>query len=159
MKTTKYIGAISMAFLLTSGSVNAQDTDENVGDEGELTMTLIPDANADLPEAVTRMIELPESASDEGRANSAGGLETANDARTRRQAGLDTANDAKERGREFGADMAEAAQNNRANAGRGATPDRPNFPDLPDLPDSVPDSVPDLPEGPNPPNPPGPPGG
>jgi hypothetical protein len=151
MKTTKYIGAISMAFLLIAGAVNAQDTDE-----GELTMTLIPDANANLPEAVTRMIELPESASDEGRANSAGGLETANDARTRRQAGLDTANDAKERGREFGADMAEAAQNNRANAGRGATPERPNFPDLPD---SVPDSVPDLPEGPNPPNPPGPPGG
>jgi hypothetical protein len=159
MKAIKFMSAISAAFLLTAGSVNAQDTDENIGDEGELTMTLIPDANANLPEAVTRMIELPESASNEGRTNSAGGLETANDARTRRQAGLETANDARERGREFGADMAEAAQSNRENVGRGAMPDRPNFPDLPNLPGSVPDSVPDRPEGPNPPNPPGRPGG
>ena len=148
MKAAKFLGALSLAFLLSAGLADAQGTDEDPGDEGELTITLIPDPEADLPEAVTKTIELPEFASDEGRTNSADGLEIANEARNRRQAGLDTAADARERGAEFGADMAEAAQENRENAGRGSAPDRPDLPDLPDLPD-----------GPNPPNPPGPPGG
>lgn len=149
MKSATFLGTLSLAFLLGAGLAHAQGTDEDPGDEGELTITLIPDPEADLPEAVTKTIELPEAASDEGRMRSTDGRAIADDRLELRQAGLDTAAEAREFGREFGENMAEAAKENRENFSRGNAPDLPELPDLPDLPDGP---------NPNPPNPPGPPG-
>ena len=134
MRSIKSLSTASLALLLfITGSIYAQETDENTGDEGELTITLISDPLADLPEAVTKQISLPlPNASDAGNEHSADGRAIADDRLERRQAGLD---------------MAEAAQENRENFSRGYAPDLPELPVLPDLPD-----------GPTPPNPPGPPG-
>lgn len=148
MRSAEFLSALSLAFLLSAGSAYAQATDEDAGNEGDLTITLIPDPEADLPEAVTKQISLPlPNASDAGNEHSADGRAIADDRLERRQAGLDTAAEAREFGREFGENMAEAAKENRENFSRGNAPDLPALPDLPDLPD-----------GPNPPNPPGPPG-
>ena len=135
MRSIKSLSAASLALLLfITGSIYAQETDENTGDEGELTITLIPDPQADLPEAVTKQISLPlPNASDAGNEHSADGRAIADDRLERRQAGLD---------------MAADAQENRENFSRGNAPDLPELPDLP----------PNLPDGPTPPNPPGPPG-
>ncbi len=140
-KLSKLLG---LAVLLSAQSTFAQDADDNAGSEdGEITIMLIADPNAQLPEAVTNYIELPMSASPEGQANN--GLETANE---NRQRGLEIVLDAQERGREFGQDMAEAAQESVENLGRGrGLENRPDPPDPPGPPDT-----------PGPPNPPGPPG-
>ena len=133
MKSVGLLSGLSLALLLIAGSAHAQTTDEGAGDVGELTITLIPDPQADLPEAVTKQISLPLlNASNAGNEHSADGRVIADDRLERRQAGLD---------------MAADAQENRENFSRGNAPDLPELPDLPDLPD-----------GPTPPNPPGPPG-
>ena len=81
MRFVKSLSAASLALLLfITGSIYAQETDENTGDEGELTITLIPDPQADLPEAVTKQISLPlPNASDAGNEHSADGRAIADD--------------------------------------------------------------------------------
>lgn len=118
-------------------AAQAPSDDETVPEELELTMTLMP-ADAELPDAVTKTIELPTAASESGVAASEQGLATANGARQNRQEGFDAAADARERGQEFGEAMAEQARENREDAGRGDPPvTPPNGPpdDLPVPPD------------------------
>lgn len=113
----------------------AQDSDAD--DEIESTIRLMGEAEAELPDAVTKEISLPAAAIENSAAveKAVNGLQNANANRERREAGQDNAAEAKERG----AEMAEEARQNRENRGRSE-----NRPDRPDRPD--------------PPNPPGPPG-
>jgi hypothetical protein len=109
--------AFPALLLLAAAAAHAQGADETVGDD--LTMRLITDASATLPEAVTRQIELPQSAAEATEA-STHGLATANAARAgdhplpgaadQAQDGLDTAAAARDDGRLFGADTAAAAR-------------------------------------------------
>lgn len=149
MKSAEFLSALSLVFLLSAGSAYAQDPGEDPGDEGEMTIRLIPDPDTDLPGAVTKPIALPDAASGgEGVMNSAAGLAMAAGRLQRRQDGLDTAAAARADGRAFGAAMVEAAQADRANLSRANASDLPTPPDLPNLP----------PDGPNPPGQPNPPG-
>lgn len=123
--------------LAPGAAAQAPSDDEEVPEELELTMTLMP-ADAELPDAVTKTIELPPAASDTGVAASERGPSTASDAKQNRQEGHDAAADARERGQEFGEAMAEQARENREDAGRGDPPvTPPNGPpdDLPGPPD------------------------
>lgn len=71
-----------------------------VADDKPLDVTIrVVTSPADLPEAVTKTIELPPTASDV--------------ARERAARGLDTANQAREQGREFGRSVAEEAKARR----------------------------------------------
>lgn len=121
----KYTLTIATIMLLFSFSLAlAEDSD----DSGELdaTMRLMDDAEAVLPDAVTRTIQLPEHLRIDTVAvdKSAKGLETANAARDNqhRKDGLDNASEARERAN----DMAEAAKEDRENRGRDNRPDPPN---------------------------------
>lgn len=164
MRRVRIWGAACLG-LAIGGPVHAQIDDLDV------TMTLIP-TDAELPDAVTRQIVLPQSAAAEGVENSAEGLATANSRRAaaaerpaaaseRRAAGLaraagrrvafDAAADARARGADFGAEIGEAARQNRESFIRGDSGLDLPIPDhLPDLPDQRPD-LPDLPELPVPP--------
>jgi hypothetical protein len=126
---------------------------EAPGDDLDITMTLMPEGS-ERPDAVTRELTLPvfpegdEAAgepipSEQGVANSANGLDIANQARAD--------------GRAFGQAAAEAAQENREDLGRGSRPDDlPGPPDdLPGPPDNLPSQPEDLPGPPD--NVPGPP--
>ena len=137
MKLADLLMLTTAASLLSCSWAHAQVA-ENSGSDGgdqslDLTMTLLPEG-ATLPDAVTRVIELPEAASDRARDSANPGLESADNARERRDTGLEIAADAIEGGREFGQAMREQAQESRENAGRADPPDRP------ELPDHVPDS-------------------
>jgi hypothetical protein len=118
------------------------------GEEGapvetlDVTMRLMPEG-ATLPDAVTKVIELPAAAADQATESAAPGLETANEARDNR--GAEQAADAAEQGRERGQQMREQAQENRENAGRGEPP-------------ATPPGAPNGPPGGPPANPPGGPG-
>jgi len=105
---------IGMALILLSANVAwAQD-----GGEAESTIRLMGAAEAELPEAVTKVITLPAAvAVDTAAVESAvraRGLTTANDNRQGREDGLAQADEARERN----ADMANEAQGNRENRGR-----------------------------------------
>lgn len=127
----------TFAFAFIGGPAFAQATPEGDADEIlEPTIALLPE-DADLPDAVTNAIELPEVASAEAIERSTKGLETANLAR--------------EDGRAFGEAAAAAAQENRENVSRGSRPDLSEL-----LPDQVP-AVPTIPDLPNLPDVPGPP--
>ena len=122
------------ALLVSSGNAWAQDDTD--GDEAETTIRLMGAAEAELPEAVTREIELPKSMREDSAAvdKARKGLEKANENRQRREHGLATA----EAAREKGAEMADNARDNRENRGRSEDnrPDRPNGPpDNPGPPD------------------------
>ena len=117
------------ADLETDAGLEAGDTQVDVGADLDLDVTL---EVIDTPEGIGDMmgrIELPPSASDQGRASSAQGLERANAAR--------------EGGEAFGQSGAEQARENR---GR---PDGVGRPDSAERPDSVerPDDVGGAPEG------------
>lgn len=126
--------AVIIATLMLLFSFSLALAEDSV-DSGELdaTMRLMDDAEAELPEAVTRPIQLPEHLRVDTVAaeKSAPGLETANAARNNqhRQDGLNNANEARDRANE----MAEAAKENRENHGRSEDlPEPPNRPDPPD---------------------------
>lgn len=113
---------------------------------GAETIVLMPEG-ADLPDVVTRVIELPRDA--EGVYIPApAGVENA-------ARGLAIANEAREAGRAFGEAMAAQAQENRENNTRGGRPDLSGLPaapvppgvELPTLPE-VPADLPSLPEVP-----------
>ncbi|HUG98506.1 MAG TPA: hypothetical protein VMQ83_04990 [Gammaproteobacteria bacterium] len=114
------------ALLLAFSSAWAQEAGEE--DNGEATIQLIGDAEAELPDAVTDEITLPASVPEDSAAvvNAQHGLDRANENRARREFGLATAEEARERG----AGMAEEAMKNRETRGRSenlpATPDVPN---------------------------------
>jgi hypothetical protein len=133
-RKTMLVGTIVL--LGSYGSAWTQDTG---GDEdAEATIRLMGAAEAELPDAVTKEISLPESKTEDSAdvENPAQVLETANKNRLRREEGLTTADEARERG----AEMAKDAMENRENRGRS-------------------DDLPDRPDVPEPPTPPGPPGG
>ena len=115
------------ALLLSANVAWAED-----GDEAESTIRLMGAAEAELPEAVTKEITLPEAASEDSAAvaNTEREMKTANENRKRREDGLAQADEARQRN----ADMAGEAQNNREN--RGRSEDRPGRPDDPGRPDS-----------------------
>jgi hypothetical protein len=131
----KSILVSAIALLLSFGSAWSQDDATEA--EAEATIRLMGAAEAELPDAVTKEITLPDSVSEDSAAveNAARGLETANENRLRREDGLATADEARERG----AEMAEDAMENRESRGRS-------------------DDLPDRPDVPEPPTPPGPPG-
>jgi hypothetical protein len=131
----KSILVSAIALLLSFGSAWSQD--DVTETEAEATIRLMGAAEAELPDAVTKEITLPDSVSEDSAAveNAARGLETANENRLRRENGLATADEARERG----AEMAEDAMENRESRGRS-------------------DDLPDRPDVPEPPTPPGPPG-
>ena len=101
------------------------------GDEAESTIRLMGAAEAELPEAVTKEITLPEAASEDLAAveNTEREMKTANENRQRREKGLAQADEARERN----ADMAGEAQKNRESHGRPE--DRPGPPADPGRPD------------------------
>lgn len=116
---------IGIAVLLMSSSGAWADDDGT-------TIRLMGPANAELPEAVTKEISLPDTLAEDSEAvanaAAARGLETANDNRmNRREEGLSQADVA----RENVAEMADGAAENRENNGRGDRPDPPGRPDLP----------------------------
>lgn len=132
---------VGAALSLAGSLASAQE--EGDGDGLDVTITLLPE-QVELPDAVTRDLELPRD--DEGE------FRPAPQAVENSAEALANATAARDEGRTFGL---ETAQENRENAGRESRPD------LDDLPDQVPDlpNVPDLPDGPDlPDTPAGPPG-
>ncbi|HEY8521382.1 MAG TPA: hypothetical protein VIN61_14990 [Gammaproteobacteria bacterium] len=101
----------------------------------ELTMTLLPE-NARRPDTLRNVIELPRDGD--------GAYRPSERAVERSARGLATANLARELGRDFGQVIAEAAQQRREDATRGARAaseaapptDRPDLPQRPDTPAS-----------------------
>jgi len=142
MNTNRTIACLlGTALLFGAGGAWAQDNDI---DDAETTIRLMGEAEAELPDAVTRDIVLPDAAGEDSEAveNARRGLETANENRARREHGLATASEARDRA----ADMAEEARENVEDRGRAEDlpVDVPGRPDLPDTP-------PDLPDVPKPP--------
>jgi hypothetical protein len=138
MKRVRILRATCLGLVISTGWAQAQDVDS------ELTMTLIPNA-ADLPEVVTRNIVLPEFASEEGIANSARGLATANENRAEAAANREAALMRAEQNRQAGAEIGEAAQANREDFVHGNVGLDLSMPDhLPELPTQAPDLT-DLP--------------
>lgn len=117
---------------LTIGYGNAWAQDEMSADEAETTIRLMEVAEAELPDAVTKEIELPATVLEDSKAveKAQHGNETANENRQRRGEGRATAEQARERG----AEIAEQAQENRENRGRSG--DKPEKPDKPDVPNN-----------------------
>jgi hypothetical protein len=147
MDVNKLIVA-GLALVATAAGAQEGAADD---DALELTMVLLPE-NATLPDAVTRVITLPDAASEAAAENAASGLDQANAAREaareRREDGLENAAEASEAGRE-------RAQQNREDRGRGAANglnDSTGPPDSPAPPDGGPG------QGGGPPDTPGPPG-
>jgi hypothetical protein len=125
----------------------AHAQDDDAIETLDVTMQLLPEG-ATLPDAVTRVIELPPAARANAIENAARGLDTANAARSAENPGRDNAAEARERGRDH-------AQEVRENVGRGRADDTPG--------NGPPDGVPGPPAAGGPPEslptPPGPPDG
>jgi hypothetical protein len=108
------------------------------GDEAESTIRLMGAADAELPEAVTKVITLPAAVAVDTEAVEsavqARGLATANDKRQRqrRKNGLLQTDEARERS----SNMADEAHANRENRGRSGDRPDPGPPDDPGRPDS-----------------------
>jgi hypothetical protein len=119
--------ALTATTLLLSANV-AWTADEADGDSAESTIRLMDAAEAELPEAITNKITLPEALSEDSKAvdNAANGLEIANQNKQRRKSGPSQADEARERG----AEMADAAKDNRESRGRSEE-DRPDPPSNP----------------------------
>jgi len=108
----KFFWTCTALLTFSFGSALAQDD----GADAETTIRLMGAAEAELPDAVTKEIALPESVPVDTAAveRAANGLATANENRARRENGLATADAASERG----AEMADDASENRENRGR-----------------------------------------
>lgn len=130
MNVRNLFATAALVWLFGAGNALAQDPDD--GDSSEATIRLMGNAEAELPDAVTKEISLPEHLAENANAldNSAKGLSTANENKLRREQGLATADAARERG----AEMSEAAQENRENRGRST--DRPERPEVPQPPEN-----------------------
>jgi len=132
---------------LAATTALAQDDDPGI-ETLDLTIALMPEG-ATLPEAVTRIIELPAAVTSEAtRENAARGLDQANGRIERREAGLEKAAEASQVGQEH-------AQQGREDVGRGP-PDWAGSPGTPETPVTDPPGPPaDLPGPPVTPGPPG----
>lgn len=143
MKTVTAKFVLTTLLLSTLGLAGpqalAQDEDAELE---EATIRLMGEAEAELPEAVTREIVLPERVKVDAAAveQSARGLATANEARERRGQGQDVAAEARENAaaeaRENASEMSELARENAENRSRGNEnrPDPPGRPDTPNPP-------------------------
>lgn len=131
MKTKQPI-LIAAALLLFSGAGWTAD------DDAEATIRLMGAAEAELPEAVTKQIEIPRhllEASEDGQRRavekSAQGLVNANERGEKRgqERSENSGQQRAEEARERGAEMSEKAKENRENKGRSE--DQPEPPDGP----------------------------
>jgi hypothetical protein len=140
---TKILIPAAIALIGVSGVAAADKPD----DDGDVTIRLMPHAEAELPDAVTNPIELPEHLLEDAqnsekltRAKQA--IDHANERRTAGpNHGLSHAQEAREQGRE----MAENAK--AKNEDRGRSEGRPDRPDPADRPD--PPGPPETPPGQN----------
>jgi hypothetical protein len=136
MKVTNRFVVAAFAGLLGSSSFA----------QSEQTLVVLPE-DAELPDAVTRAIDLPK--------NAAGEYLVSRSAVESSATGLATANAAREYGRAFGAEMAAKAADDRETRTRGAAADRvpdhvtlPPLPDLPAAPLETPVGPPEMPVSP-----------
>ena len=130
MKTRFLASVATVALLLGTTNVLAQEAEDEDEDGMEATMRLMDNAEVELPDAVTKEIHLPDSLLEKNPDtpaidNSAKGQQTADENRSRREEGQANAEEA----REHGAEMSEQAQENRENHGRAK--DRPEPPNGP----------------------------
>ena len=122
---------IPATILLMGAGASAWATDD---DEAEATIRLMGTAEAEVPDAVTKQISLPDHLRLEGKdqaatVDEARGHDKANERLEKRNDGLLNATAA----RENSADMAEKAKESRENRGR-ANEHRPDPPDRPEDP-------------------------
>jgi hypothetical protein len=125
----------SLSVLLGANVALAQEA--NSGDPAESTIRLMGQAEAKLPDAVTKDIKLPPAMSVNEKAveKASRGQAHANANREGRRQGLEKADEAREKG----SDISEQAKQNRENRGRFDSP--PGRPDAPPV-------TPERPEGP-----------
>lgn len=131
----KYKTLIILALALMAFSGNGWTAMSD--DDAEATIRLMGKAEAELPDAVTKEITLPQHLLDANKEdqntaveNSAKGLKTANENRDKKH-GNDASEQAQE-ARERGQEMSDKAKENREN--RGRSKDRPDPPGRPDNP-------------------------
>ena len=125
MNSKLIVTSASVFLMLLGHQVSAEDEDA-----GEPTMRLMGNAEAALPDAITKIIMLPADLVENAAAvdHAENGHSVANDNRSQREAGLTTADEARNRAK----DMAEAAQENTETHGRSdELPDPPQRPDTP----------------------------
>jgi hypothetical protein len=139
--------AHALALAGAISALPAQAQDDAPIETLEVTMQLLPEG-ATLPDAVTRVIELPPAARDTAAENAAKGLDRANAARAAENPGRETAAEARERGRD---NAQEARENIGRGRGNGPPEDVPGPPQAGGPPD-------DLPTPPGPPDDVEPPG-
>jgi len=125
-KLTALVFGLTLMFNMSVAA--AEDSDGS--DDMEATMRLMGNAEAELPDAVTKPITLPDAVLDKDPQSpavdaSADGLKKANENPRRQEDGLQRANDA----RENAADLADQAHENQEN--RGRSEDRPGPPNGP----------------------------
>ena len=127
----------SLCILLGANVALAQDA--NSDDPAESTIRLMGQAEATLPDAVTKDIKLPPAMSVDEKAveKASRGQARANANREGRQQGLEKADEAREKGN----DIAEQAKQNRENRGRFDSP--PGRPDAPPGPPERPGGPPE----------------
>jgi hypothetical protein len=136
-KGTLFAIMVAAQMLLAAG-VRAQEAAGAGIDTLDLTMELMPES-ATLPDAITRVIELPAAVPEAARRNAAPGLEAAGAAGEGAERGLAIAAQARERG-------VDQAQEDRENAVRGP-PITPGPPD--GVPNGPPENLPGPPEVPS----------
>jgi len=119
-------GLVGAALIFCSCPAWTQVADDD--DAATATIRLMSNAEAELPEAVTKEIKLPENLTKDTKAveKSAKGLATANKKRLEGNQGLDQAMEAQQRS----AEMAESAKEKQENRGRSENlPEPPNRPE------------------------------
>ena len=125
MNRKQTIALLGAALLFSSSPAWTQETADE--DPTSATIRLMSNAEAELPDAVTREIKLPENLAEDTEAvtNSVRGLTTANQNRLEGNEGLEQAEEAQQ----HGVEMSDSAQENREN--RGRSDDQPGPPDNP----------------------------
>lgn len=125
MKTRQTFALLVATALLSSGLAWTQTNDDD--DTATATIRLMNNAEAELPDAVTKTIALPQQmkADPEAAEKAEKGLQKANQNRLEGNEGLEQAEEARQRG----AEMSESAQENRED--RGRSEDRPEPPESP----------------------------
>ena len=128
MKTKASIAALMVLMGISTGAWATGD------DDAEATIRLMGTAEAELPDAVTKKISLPEHLLVEGDDQVAAveqakkGHDKANERLDKREQGLTKADEARERGAEMSENAKEAREN------RGRSDDRPDPPGRPEDP-------------------------
>ncbi len=125
MKFRHTVALFGVALVLSSGPAWTDETDDD--ESATATIRLMSNSEAQLPEAVTNPIKLPDKAAEhpEAVANSETGITTANTNRLIGNQGIDQAEEAQQRRLE----MTDAALEAQENMGRSDNP--PGPPDRP----------------------------